>query len=402
MGFLTSRSLSPAVIAVRGGVETSNQMLRFASWLYENPYILDHQAWDSFLDNREGDFGSGWDYKGRSINASAAAGDGLELSFAPPQGALGSSSLPHVILGCDAFGSGDGWLGKAKSLLAFHFWGAEEGQEELFKVFYPFQGPGFSSGAAAVVGRYHREPAAALPMMAAAAQAQRRLHITAISYADGCCAKAIKRNRESALEMGVNEAISYNRDDLDPQWIAQHAKVLSQRKGAGWWLWKPYVVLQTLLDDAVPWHTGVVLWLDAGNVFIGDPRSLAATALQNSDVAGLRLKCCMENDWTSLTALQRLKGLSHGIADRPQLGAYFALFRKTSKTIAFVEEWLRLSEDPEILTESDPSLSMLESPGYQRHMADQSIFSVLFKQRGFQALSLEEAHRVVRLDRWRE
>merc|ERR1711920_344845 len=100
-----------------------------------------------------------------------------------------------------------------------------------------------------------------------------------------------------------------------------------------------------------------------------------------------------ENEWTSALALDRLGGSHYAIADRPQLGAYFVMFRKTQTAIAFVEEWLRRSEDTDILLDFGGHLNMHDSPGYQRHMADQSIFSVLFKQWGFEALSLEEGHK---------
>jgi len=407
-GFLTSASLNPSLIMARGGEEASELLRRFAAWLYENPFILDHQGWDEFLQNPDGDFSGSWDYKGRNITS--GAGDGLELSFAPafvmpaqrPASANGKRSLLFTRLGPE-FASADGWRGPRDQLASFHFWGAAEKHQELFEAFYPYESVGFSPAARAVLARYRREP---ISRDAASIDARKAvdadLHITTISYADGCCVQSIARNRQSALDVGVDLALAYGRSDLDQEWAEQHASVLTQKKGAGWWLWKPHVVLKTLRDDAVPWHTGVVLWLDAGNQYIGDPRPVVARALRDSDVSAMRLKCCVESDWTSDRALRKLGGKSYVISDRPQLGAYFLIFRKTTTTLAFVEDWLRLSEDPDILMEPGARSSVHTSAGYQRHMADQSVFSVLFKQRGFQAMSLEEGHKVVQLDRWRE
>eukprot|EP00971_Amphidinium_carterae_P096367 1906889-Amphidinium_carterae.1 len=84
------------------------------------------------------------------------------------------------------------------------------------------------------------------------------------------------------------------------------------QKGAGWWLWKPHLVLKTLLDASVPWTSGVVLWTDAGksasarslqrslaqvwgewlsgNYVKTDPRPFLSDSLAWSDVVGLRLK----------------------------------------------------------------------------------------------------------------
>jgi len=404
---LSSRSLSPALIVARGD-EASEMFLQFAGWLYEHPYILDHQGWDAFLQNRDGDFSGNWDYKGR--NHSNQPDDGLELSFAPAESSGSAKTVRkrrrYAVLGHE-FASGDGLVVAPNALVTFHFWGAAEKQHELFNIFYPFEGVGFAPAARAVLSQYMRQPFSGSPA-SVEARSRDTAHLTAITYADGCCEKSRERNRQTALEVGVDEARAYGRKeiahhkDLDAEWAERHADILNQKKGGGWWLWKPAMILKTLQDDAVPWHTGVVLWLDAGNFYVGDPQPVVARALNNSDVAAMRLKCCTESDWTSAKALKLLGGDVYSIADLPQLGAYFLMFRKTTTAMAFVEDWLRYSEDPDILMESGGTSNMEGAPGYQRHMADQSIFSVLFKQRGFEAMSLEDGHKAVQLDRWRE
>jgi len=194
--------------------------------------------------------------------------------------------------------------------------------------------------------------------------------------------------------VGVDEARAYGRQDLSPAWAEQH-------RGAGWWLWKPHLILRALKDPSVPWSRGIVIWVDAGNHLQADPRPLLAKALQDSDVSALRLKWCIEIDWTSAVSLSQLNVSSrYAITTRPQLGAYFLVFRKTPTAISFVEEWLEKSQDPTTLIGSKTTTS--EVPGFQKHQADQSVFSVLFKDYGFNALSLEEGHKVVKLARWRE
>ncbi|CAE8603808.1 unnamed protein product [Polarella glacialis] len=411
-GSLTSKSLSPSVIAARGS-EACALFLRYAAWLYEHPYILDHQGWDAILRHRDGEFSGSWDYKGRNISGSPD--DGLHLSFAPPAAEVAGSGgqgradtepavPPYGVLG-PTWASGDGWLGPGspEELEGFHFWGTIEKPAELFEAFYPFEGEGFSASARAVISQYRRLPISLdADSVAARAPEGPGMHLTAVSYASGCCEQALERNRQTALDSGADQAKAFGPEDLDPAWAARHSEVLSQRKGGGWWLWKPHVILKMLRDDSVPWHTGVVLWLDAGNFFVGDTKLVAEKALRNSDVAAISLKCCLESDWSSAQALQLLGGEGYAIADRPQLGAYFLVFRKTTTALTFVEDWLRLCENPDILIEPQGDSDFGAAAAYQRHMADQSVFSVLFKQRGFKAMTLEEAHQVVQLDRWRQ
>lgn len=422
---LTSESLSPAVLVARGSPEATGVLLSYAGWLRENPYLLDHQGWDQFLDNRAGDFSGGFDYQGRNVTVENDTGP--FYSFLPKDKAT-SPGVPYAKLG-NVFGSGDGWLedsaAKGSNLdgpTLFHFWGAIESQDELFELLYPHQKPGYPSRAKSVLAQYRRVLTSGPQLSTFLGRGRggdgKRLHLVSVSYADGCCWQSLRKNRRQALAVGVDEARAYGRKDLGPDWVAQHSKILSQRRGGGWWLWKPYVILRALKDPSLPWHRGVVIWVDAGNYLHADPRPLVKTALDGSDVSAMRLKWCLEADWTSATTLQRLNVSGrYAVVDRPQLGAYFLLFRKTELAISFVEEWLRLSEDRETLLGAEaansgdlaPALAPTastalarEMPSFQKHQADQSIFSVLFKEHGFHAMTLEDGHKVVTLARWRE
>eukprot|EP00927_Polykrikos_kofoidii_P020111 TRINITY_DN19480_c0_g1_i1.p1 TRINITY_DN19480_c0_g1~~TRINITY_DN19480_c0_g1_i1.p1 ORF type:complete len:1014 (-),score=130.35 TRINITY_DN19480_c0_g1_i1:188-3229(-) len=443
---LLSESAMPAVIAARGSSTATDSLLRYAGWLKENAYLLDHQGWDAFLSNWHGDFAGAIDYKGRNVTVENDTGP--KLSFVPDFGAAPSSGVGYSFLSDVAFGSGDGWLGvKDTGPALFHFWGVEESQADAFKIFYSSSGPGVPKEAQSLMQRYWREPSSG-PRLSAllgnnhkhrrntsrsdqggvrgsdtelsgqgngrgnrgaaivAGGGGRPLFLVALSYADGCCTKSLQKNRQQALLVGVDEARAYGRSDLDPTWAKRHDGILSQRPGAGWWLWKPHLILRALRDPAVPWHRGVVIWTDAGNFLHADPRPFTEAALQQSDVSALRLKLCIEEEWSNIASLQRL-GVAgrYAITESPQMGAYFLLFRKTQTAINFVEDWLRHSEDPEALIgkESESSLNTSdEMPLFRKHQADQSVLSVLFKLRGFKSMSLQDGHKVVTLARWRE
>jgi len=408
---LASDSISPAVVVARGGSEEAVDILmRYANWLHENPFLLDHAGWDQFFENRQGDFSGGFDYQGRNVTP-VKDDKGPQTSFVPVTG-LAPQGARYGFLG-NGFGSGDGWRGTSEDDLdLFHFWGAKESQASLFAAFYPHTTSGLTEAASRLVHQYKRVVAAHPSLSVFTGEPRdRSLHLVAISYADGCCEKSIALNRQKAIEAGVDEARSYGRKDLDPVWAAQHHNILSQRKGGGWWLWKPHVILRTLLDPAVPWHRGIVIWVDAGNHLIADPRPLINSAMSDSDVVALRLKWCLESEWTTAASLKRLNASQrYSIFDRPQIGAYLLLFRKTDTSIAFVRDWLRNAEDPEALmgditidvASNATAQAEKELPGFQKHQADQSVFSVLFKERGFRAVTLEEGHKYVKLARWRE
>ena len=126
------------------------------------------------------------------------------------------------------------------------------------------------------------------------------LYVRAISYADGCCARSQIRNHEFAIANGVDEAIALNRTHLPDEWLADPrvANIMRETRGAGLWIWKPKIILDQLLDEALPWHFGAVLYVDSGNHLKKDPKPFMRKWFLRSDVGGPRQKCQMDGDWT--------------------------------------------------------------------------------------------------------
>ena len=241
-----SQSVSPALIVARGCPMAASILMGYAGWLRENPYLLDHQGWDQYLSNNNGDFAGLFDYKGR--NTTNQDPNGPDYTFLASRG-LAPEGTQWTYL-TEGFGSGDGWQGDASDLVFFHFWGASESQLEMFEIFYQGGARSLSKLAMSTILKYRKEPVSA-PTVPALLMAKRKLHIIAISYAHGCCTKSLKRNRDRALQAGVDEARSYGKEHLGPDWQEANSRVLSQKRGGGWWLWKPYVILQTLKDTGV-------------------------------------------------------------------------------------------------------------------------------------------------------
>ncbi|KAF4758391.1 hypothetical protein FOZ63_019611, partial [Perkinsus olseni] len=224
--------------------------------------------------------------------------------------------------------------------------------------------------------------------------------LVSVSYAEGCCEKSKERNRHSAYDNGIDEVRMYNWSTLDADWRDRNSAILSLPRGAGYWMWKPYVILDTLLDKSLPWFSSVVLYLDAGNHYIANPRTVVGRALLHTDVAAPLLKCCLESDWAKRDAIRLLAPAEPpAIVDRPQNAAYFLIFRKTPVAVDFVRRWLRACEDYRVVTDHDNVEEYPNYPTFTRHVHDQTAFSILFKLSGFTPFDLDDAHRVMNLSR---
>ncbi|KAI9189063.1 hypothetical protein H9P43_000491 [Blastocladiella emersonii ATCC 22665] len=84
----------------------------------------------------------------------------------------------------------------------------------------------------------------------------------AINYGDQCCKRAQPRNCATALAHGADACIAYRRAAIAPAFHAAHARILDTRRGAGLWLWKPYVIAHALCSVH---PSATVLYMDAAS-----------------------------------------------------------------------------------------------------------------------------------------
>ncbi|CAK9042551.1 unnamed protein product [Durusdinium trenchii] len=98
-----SASISPAVLLARGSHKAASLLMGYAGWLRENPYLLDHQGWDQYLTNNDGDFAGLFDYKGRNTTTQDPYAPGhtfLASSGLAPLGHVPTDSSAMAFLDC--------------------------------------------------------------------------------------------------------------------------------------------------------------------------------------------------------------------------------------------------------------------------------------------------------------
>ncbi|CAJ1453919.1 unnamed protein product [Effrenium voratum] len=230
--------------------------------------------------------------------------------------------------------------------------------------------------------------------------------IVHVNYADGCCEQEQALSSETALQFGAQESRPLRGDFLDDAFRKKNEVLLNFNRTPeltkhktpsgkiGYYVWKPYVLLQTLLDPKLPWDTTAVAWTDAGIHFVGDMRPLVNDYLRDSDVSSTRTPM-NEGDFSKRDAFVLLDADFPIMMDTNQIATGFILVRKTALAVAFLEKWLAACEDRRVMTEEDSVLGYPEHPGYKNNNDDQTAFSLLFKRHGFRAFSVEERDAVV-------
>lgn len=206
--------------------------------------------------------------------------------------------------------------------------------------------------------------------------------VVCISYSDEQYEKAKRWNLETARRVGkANQTIAYGPQDIDEKFRTEHADILQQPRGNGYWLWKPYVIYKTLLQLQ---EGDVLVYADAGSYYVAPVRFLIkAMRGAGSDMMPFELEF-RESAYTKRDAFLLMGCDSPEYADTPQRMAGFQVIRKTEKTVQFVKEWLEYAGDSRINTDS-PSVLGENYPDFIENRHDQTVFSLLSKKYGMVA-----------------
>jgi hypothetical protein len=221
-----------------------------------------------------------------------------------------------------------------------------------------------------------------------------KLHI---NYADGGFYEAQKANSQSALSVGcMDKSIQCNRQSLDDEFVSRNAHILSQKRGAGYWLWKPYIIRKHLReltkDDYLVYTDSGMLFIDCiDNLLLLEQECLNRDGMLFTETTqwipeGPPWKAPPEYMWTKRDAFVLTGTDTDQITKSTQANAAFIVAKPSDKAFAFLEEWLVWGSDVRAITDIGNCLGKPNYDGFVEHRHDQSIMSVLAKKHGFRII----------------
>ena len=200
-----------------------------------------------------------------------------------------------------------------------------------------------------------------------------------ITFANNCCnnskIKAVKSARNPG---GFDFATVHDLNSLSQGFRRTHQFILRQKRGSGYWIWKPYVILKTLVENMA--NGDLLMYQDAGAYFIRN--------------AGPLLKLCQDMEKGILVFHTRflekqfskrdafiLMDMDDGrVYETFQRLASFLVVRRNCQSLQFVMEWLAYSSDPRILTDMDNQMGKGNLAGFAENRHDQTVLSLLSKK----------------------
>jgi hypothetical protein len=210
-----------------------------------------------------------------------------------------------------------------------------------------------------------------------------------ISFGDEKYSRSLDLLEKTSLEIGkVDQFIRYTQEQLKhEEFWKKNQFILTRPRGAGYWLWKPYIILETFknLEDG-----DVVLYSDAGLKVLDNLNVLfeITQKLPNNGKVIFKVpwvgaqhiaKIWIKRDCFVLTNCDEPK-----YWNAPMTNGAVSLWVKNEENFIFLNEWLHYLRDTRIVTD-DPN--MCGKPNFMEfkdHRHDQAVLTLLVAKYNFE------------------
>ena len=201
------------------------------------------------------------------------------------------------------------------------------------------------------------------------------MSVILISYANEEFFKSQKLLKKSALKNGVDEVIMFNDIWLKKQssFYTTNKKLLDNKKGAGYWIWKPYIILESLKKIK---EDDVLIYLDSGTEIIDNIKPLVEIAKKQSPLLFYN-NGHKNSTWTKRDCFYFMNCEDDLFYNGNQVAACYMFLTKNSFTLSFIAEWLNFVTDEKIISDNPNVCGLQNFSNFRDHRHDQSVLSLL-------------------------
>lgn len=180
---------------------------------------------------------------------------------------------------------------------------------------------------------------------------------------------------------GVFDVVhEYGREWLtETEFYRENRNILDQNRGAGFCLWKPFIVLETLKTMK---NGDVLFYLDSADTFRDEVINYLKIYFSNENNEIILTDGAYINmDWTKRDCFILMECDESKFHNTIQLEAGMLAIKKTDKMVDFVEEWLGYCKNPNIITDIK-NIHGENFSSFKDHRHDQSVLTNLAIRHG--------------------
>jgi hypothetical protein len=197
-----------------------------------------------------------------------------------------------------------------------------------------------------------------------------------ITYADSKMTISASKCVQSALANGADESYYLTNDNLEEEFYRFNEATLKQERGVGYWLWKPYIVYQTMTDLN---DGDILIYSDAGVEFVNNVSEIINRMTED---IFFFTNGFLQKEWCKGDIMNKINGwYTYETFDQKQVQASVIFFKVNQRTRDFVKEWLLWCQMPGLIDDSPSRFENCKTFAENRH--DQSILTALQIKYGY-------------------
>ena len=166
-------------------------------------------------------------------------------------------------------------------------------------------------------------------------------------------------------------------NSLSEKFRCKHSAILKQKRGAGYWLWKPYIILKTLVERMS--DNDLLMYQDADTYLKGDAGPFLKLAQDLEPGIVLFHSHYFEKTYCKRDSFVLMDMDDRRVYESYQRSARYMMLRKDCQSLQFIIEWLAYAMDPRILTDIDNKMGKPNLPDFKDNRHDQTLLSLLSK-----------------------
>lgn len=188
-----------------------------------------------------------------------------------------------------------------------------------------------------------------------------------------------RRLERSARKFGVSVVHSYNFETIKKSpFYDQYRQILDLPRGAGYWLWKPYIILETLKQLR---QEDVLLYLDSDFIVVGDLIPFCDLCTVYDPIVLVTDHGHRNSEMTRRDCFYYMECDDERYSRAEQVTAGCQLYKKTARSLSFVGKYLELCCDQRLLLDGPNHCGLPNLDGFIDHRHDQSVLSLLAEKK---------------------
>jgi hypothetical protein len=180
-----------------------------------------------------------------------------------------------------------------------------------------------------------------------------------------------------AADAGVFGSVTpYTWNDIaETDFYQKNRDVLTRQRGCGYWLWKPYIILDKL--SKIP-DGDLVFYMDCGDIFTPGVVNHVIQLFQKHDYDCLLLPGVFtHSNWTKRDCFVLMDCDSSKYWSTIQLEAGINFWKNSKGAKDILNKWIMYGSDSRIITDDENTCGLDNLAGFIDHRHDQSILTNL-------------------------